>query len=258
LPSLASEVSNGDQPPMRIDCGTMNLFRYKGGAGPQRDAKGITAASVLITLLLVMLFVRVPFAHADSYDLNVDFCTGGCGSGPAGTVDLTQNGGNVDVRVHLLNNNQFLKSSTGAGQYFLFNARGITQFSIINLMADTAPFGEAGWAQSLGSVSNPPASLIVGGTGTWQFGIGCPRCSNGFNYSHMNADITFTVLNVQIADLTVPNAKGFVFAVDEIAGGLPTGNNGPVAATIPEPTTFALLAGGLILLGYLSRKPSGG
>src|SRR5262249_32567784 len=100
-----------------------------------------------------MLFVRVPSAHADAYDLNVDFCTGGCGTTPAGTVTLTQNGANVDVRVHLLNNNQFLKSTTGAGQYFLFNGRGITLFNIINLTADTDPFGDDGFAQSLGKAS---------------------------------------------------------------------------------------------------------
>src|SRR5262249_53872829 len=146
----------------------------------------------------VMLFVQVPSAHADTYDLNFDFCTGGCGAVPSGTVTLTPNETNVDVRVHLLNNNQFLKSGTAAGQYFFFNGNGITVFDIINLTADTAPFGAAGVAQTLGKVSNPSPVLVANDIGNWQFGIGCPSCSNGFSGSHMNADITFTVLNAQV------------------------------------------------------------
>jgi hypothetical protein len=47
---------------------------------------------------------------ADLFTLTIDHCTGGCGSSPFGTINITQNGANtVHVDVELANGNKFIQ-----------------------------------------------------------------------------------------------------------------------------------------------------
>ena len=81
----------------------------------------------LTALAAVVLCAATPVAsHAIQFQLTNDFCTGGCGTLPAGTVDVVQNGPNVDITVTLLNGNKFVQTGAGDNQAFMFNATGVT------------------------------------------------------------------------------------------------------------------------------------
>ena len=68
-------------------------------------------------------------ASAITFDLTSDHCTGGCGTAPFGTVDVTQVGANVHIVVDLANGppNTVSWAQTGAAdfQLFKFNATGV-------------------------------------------------------------------------------------------------------------------------------------
>ena len=56
----------------------------------------------LAALAVVAATAAFPSAsHAIVFDLTSDHCTGGCGTPPFGTVDVTQVGANVGITVDL-------------------------------------------------------------------------------------------------------------------------------------------------------------
>ena len=58
----------------------------------------------LAALAVVAATAAFPSAsHAIIFDLTSDHCTGGCGTAPFGTVDVTQVGANVHIVVDLAN-----------------------------------------------------------------------------------------------------------------------------------------------------------
>src|SRR6266481_8278551 len=76
----------------------------------------------LIGLVIVAgVVVSAPAAHALVLNLTSDHCTGGCGTPPFGSVDLEQNGTTVDVTVHLLSPNFFVKTGSVDFMAFKFN-----------------------------------------------------------------------------------------------------------------------------------------
>src|SRR5262245_59284114 len=80
-------------------------------------------------------------SHAILLDLTSDHCTGGCGTAPFGTVDVTQVGANVHIVVDLANGppNTVGWAQTGAAdfQLFKFNGTGIalTDISVVQTFA---------------------------------------------------------------------------------------------------------------------------
>ena len=68
-------------------------------------------------------------SYAITFDLTSDHCTGGCGTAPFGTVDVTQVGANVNFVVDLANGppNTVGWAKTGAADFqeFKFNATGV-------------------------------------------------------------------------------------------------------------------------------------
>src|SRR5215475_8718537 len=88
-----------------------------GARGRPLPARGRGEGEGMRIRLSVVLSAAVLLLGAGSagastiYDLTSDHCTnmfpGGCGTAPFGTVTLTQNGGNVDITVHLNSPNFF-------------------------------------------------------------------------------------------------------------------------------------------------------
>jgi len=202
--------------------------------------------------LAIGLLLAASSARADLFNLTSDHCTGGCGPQTSfGTVTLTDNGnGGVDVVVSLLNGNQFIRTGSGAFMNFLFDDAAISLNDIVNITGTDTMLAAAG-------------PLHADGTGSWDWGIYCSTCGTGGNATDaFPDDITFTVNNTTIADLTVGHAvNGFgteLFVADILSG--TTNNTGPVDVNTPPVSTpdsgsTALFLGlGLFGLGFV-RMP---
>ena len=135
-------------------------------------------------------------ASAITFNLTSDHCTGGCGTAPFGTVDVTQVGANVHIVVDLANGppNTVSWAQTGAAdfQLFKFNATGVVvgDISVVQTFAGNTLQANTG-------------TFNGDGTGNFSFGISCTTCGNGALGIASNLD--FTIANATIADVTAPN-----------------------------------------------------
>jgi hypothetical protein len=189
-------------------------------------------------ILITTLFLPKP-AEAASFTFTSDHCTGGCGTPPFGTVDLTQAGANVDILIQLAAGFQYYQAGSVDGQIFKFNGNGVALTDIV--VAAHVPALVAATGAFNGN-----------GTGDFSFGINCPACGSGL--TGFGGIIAFTVINATIADLTAPNNLGNLFVAGVLA---PNGNSGPIdvsVSAVPEPATLVLLGGGLALVIARARK----
>src|SRR5262245_53189630 len=137
-------------------------------------------------------------ASAITFTLTSDHCdgTGGCGTPPFGTVDITQAGVNVDFTVTLAAGYTYAQTGEADGQIFKFNGTGVALTDIVVGAHNPA------LAASTGALNGD-------GTGNFSFGINCPTCGNG--PTGFGGAISFTVLNATIADVTAPNNLLYIF-----------------------------------------------
>ena len=202
--------------------------------------------------LLFAGFVAPTNGLAVDFQLTSDHCTGGCGTPPFGTVTLTQVGANVNVVIDLADGppNTTSWAQTGAGdfQLFKFNATGV----VVGDITVNQTFAGQTLIASTGAFNGD-------GTGNFSFGISCSTCGNGA--LGITSNVSFTVANATIADLTAPNNLGNIFVADIFSS--QTGNTGPVDVTgpgtpVPEPSTIFLYGLGVAMLiaGHKWRKNS--
>src|SRR5215470_9125944 len=121
-----------------------------------------------ILLLLVFVFSFSIPGLADSYVLDTDICTGGCGAPPYGTIDLTQgaNANTVHVVISLTAGN-FIHTGQ-PGSTFAFNISGNPTISVQN-------FSLSGW-----SLDSPTAgSLHAAGFSDFEYSLNCCFSNNG-------------------------------------------------------------------------------
>lgn len=188
----------------------------------------LRALSALITLSLLG---AAPPAKATTITLSTDGCTGTCGTGPFGTVQLIQTTASlVTVTVTLAANERF--AGTGAGEALAFNVLG----PAITIADITAGFG----------IGPAPASAST--FGSFLQSVSCTLCKGG-QAGNPAGPLSFTVTRASgatIANFTA-NAKGYLFAADIVGNNGNTGNVG-APGTIPEPVTMSLMAGGLLMI----------
>ena len=164
-----------------------------------------------------------------------------------GTVDVQAVGGGVEVVVDLMAGYNFV--DTGVHQLFGLNL-------------NVAP----GAVSILSPV--PGSDYTFGGSffqtgffGSFSNGFVCNTCQGQDNSANPNNHLDFTIAGVSVGNF-VANASGYTFTADvygpDSLGGAPTtfvvGDAGGVVPGVPEPESYALMLGGLGVVGFIARR----
>jgi hypothetical protein len=175
-------------------------------------------------------------ALANTYILDIDHCTGGCNNGvqPFGTVQVTQNGANLDFVV-TLNGTYVFNQSTGLDAFVFGFTDTNNPASIVNLSA--------------GFAVDPTLPQHEDGFGT--FALGITKATTGGN------TLSFEVLGETLAHLAFSSGgdPSVLFAADIVGNGLtgPVGGSTLVAG-VPEPATWGMMLLGFAGLGFAFRQ----
>jgi len=207
--------------------------------------------SKLLTIAFAAFAMMVaPQAQgAISYALTFDGCTGGCGSGPFGSILLTAlDSQTIDVKVTL--NPGFDFVNTGAGNAIQFRIIGDpVTISVIT----------PGFATAAPKTSGPLSGF--------NYAIECLNTAAGCGSGGSNPNpgpLEFTVFRatgfggISEASLIGNNpTNNYFFSADIKGAG--TGNTGNVfaggtAVVVPEPLTMSLVGAGLFAIGFWKRK----
>jgi hypothetical protein len=211
-------------------------------------------SAVAIASLAALITISQP-AEADViYTLDTFTGSGSPPPGPYGTVNLHQDGANVDVTVTLTASEGFV--SSGAGAALTWDLNGEPVVNIENL--DLTTFAVSHNGTTTGNLD---------GTGSWFYEIDCIICGSGGSAPYPGP-LTFTIDNISIADFIIngKTADGYLFASDictqmGLTGGC-AGITGDVVAsdlpsqTAPEPAPVALLGAAFLGFGLLWRPRS--
>lgn len=187
------------------------------------------------------------------------------GSGPYGTVTLTDTGANIDVSVVLRSDMNFVNTG-GPHSVFSFNVLGAVSTDVTNVMFN-------GFTSALYSVVAPGENQPFGTN--FSLMIDCtakPACDNGAG-GQIPDPLTFTVLNTEYTDFGFfATGTTAYFAADVICtGSTLSGCNGqtgaigvsgrgvsdgspPPTGTLPEPGSLALAALAILGAGFAGRR----
>jgi hypothetical protein len=183
-----------------------------------------------------------------TYLFTNDYCTGGCGPLPVGSVVTSDaEPGVIDVVVTLFHG-AFHDSASPQDHALAFDLTGTPNITVSDLQ-DT-PFLTADGPEA-------PGTVHADGAGTFEYAINFPHVGHPPLITQFSFDISGP--GVTLASFA-PDSLGNFFATDIWAGsslGPQTGNTGDVGAVlaspIPEPTSWALMLVGFGTFGALLR-----
>jgi hypothetical protein len=210
------------------------------------------AGGAVIAGSLALVAISPP-ARADvMYQFDKFTGSGTPPAGPYGTVNLHQDGANVDVTVTLSAGEGFV--NTGAGAALTWDLAGNPTVTIADL--DTTKFTFSHNGTTTGNLD---------GTGSWFYEIDCTDAGCGHGGNHPDpGPLTFTIDNINTGNFVINNktGNGYIFASDictqrgvesgcsGITGDV-TASNAP--APIPEPATLPILGAALLGLRVFRR-----
>ena len=210
-----------------------------------------------LAILMLMLVIGAGTAHAQT-TFTLGSCTpisipgdtppvvGACGSGPYGTVTLTQAGANVNVTV-ALDTGYYFTDSTGAGKSIYFDLNTATTATITGITSGFSLDSGSGHGGAIGGA-------FTTGTGSWNYAIECGdvSCPGGAGGNSSDAtSLSFTVDGVNISNF-VKNGDGYLFAASIYSSA--ANGSGQALAVTPEPASMLLFGSGLLALGAIFRK----
>ena len=197
--------------------------------------------------LLISVLPNLAAAQTASYSLN---STGVSefGTGPYGSVTLTQSFSDVQVNVVLRNDLNFLSTGNqNSHSIFTFNVSGATAGDVTDISFANGLNGSFGVASPAG---NSPF-------GNFTYGIFCTdSCTSGGSGGGYVDPLNFTVHNATISEFNhlSSGGTGAYFAADVLNLNGNTGAIGATVAAVPEPETYAMLLSGLGLIGFVARR----
>lgn len=187
-------------------------------------------------------------AASELFNLSVVDPAAGLGSGPFGSVTVTEDAGALDFLVSL---NSGFKIHKGN-----FNHSGFA-FSLSGDPAITISALTSGFSQSAGSsFSEPPF-------GSFNYALACTGCGPGYG-GGSSGPLSFKVtpnsgsLTLASLGFNVVSGQNIYFTSDIVNSDGMTGNVGAVLSAVPEPATWGMLIFGLGLVGAVLRRRTGG
>ena len=205
----------------------------------------------LLTLMAAGATLALPAAcQASTYDLNLDTCSGGCGLTDYGSVSVTGSSTSLTFTVTFNSTAQF-DPPTPTVDAFWFDITGTVATATTSSASNN--IANPGW-----SFSDPMAGSFnpnPGNFGNYNEIITCTTSEAGHVCGQsLIFTITGTGLGVGFTPGKGATAGDNVYMVADVSNNGSTGLVGAQLSQTPLPAALPLFAGGLGLIGLLSRR----